>query len=510
MMKSTFNRRAFLQTAGALLLAPSFTHAEPSFKSDPFTLGIASGAPSSDGFVLWTRLAPVEGLDPVAIPVNWEVAADEAFKHVILRGVENAEPHLGHSVHVEVNGLPPGLWYWYRFTSGDAVSAIGRTRTMPPIEACGSMRFAFASCQHYEEGYYTAHQHLAEEKLDLVIFLGDYIYEGTSKKIQVRYHETSKAPHTLQQYRDRYAHYKKDKNLQRCHERFPWIVTWDDHEVVNDYANDQGVHADPDFLLRRAAAYQAYYEHMPLRRSMRPNGANARLYEVYDFGSLARFYVLDDRQYRDHQACPKSGEGGANVVKVTKCPERLDKKRTLLGMEQEGWLAKQFAQTKTKWNIVAQQTLMAQMNREPSSATPKVWTDAWDGYPAARERLLNDIVKNKVANPLVIGGDVHANYVCDVKMDFTDKRSPIIASEFCGTSLTSHGPKQEKLNEELPYNPHIKLARSDKRGYVTIELNEKQARAQLRVVESVDQPGSSISTLASFVVQNGRAGAERE
>ncbi|UCH54480.1 MAG: alkaline phosphatase D family protein [Pseudomonadota bacterium] len=513
-MSENLDRRTFLRALGACALAPAAGSVScataPRFTADPFTLGVASGSPLPDGVVLWTRLAPDPladgGLDPIAIPVRWEVAMDESFRKIARRGNAVAEPAFGHSVHVEVDGLEPDRWYFYRFLVGDAVSPVGRTRTAPPPDALGRWRFAFASCQQYEQGFYAAHRHMAAEELDLVVFLGDYTYESSWGKKHVRKHEGPE-PYTLAQYRNRYARYKTDPDLQRCHASFPWIVTWDDHEVDNDYANDRSEDLDPDFLVRRAAAYQAFYEHMPLRAASRPQGPSMRIYGRHDFGRLARFYVLDDRQYRTHQACPRPGRGGSN--RVDECDERLDEDRTMLGFEQEAWLGQRLADSGARWNVIAQQTLMAQVDRAPGPEKG-YWTDGWDGYPAARRRLLTEIAKRKVANPLVIGGDVHAYWVCDLVTDFDDSNSPVVATEICGTSISSQGASQKRIESWRAEAPHAKYARSDRRGYTTVELNGRQARVRLRAIDSEKDANSKIRTIATFLVADGKAGAERD
>ncbi len=514
-MSHRLDRRRFLQTAGLLLVAPAISLsgcARPRFTSDPFTLGVASGAPLPDGIVLWTRLAPDPlaggGLDPQPIPVHWEVAADDAFRDIVRRGVANADPRYAHSVHVEVNALRPDRWYWYRFMVGDAVSPTGRTRTAPAPDALGRWRFAFASCQQYEQGYYSAHRHLAQEDLDLVVFLGDYVYESSWGRNHVRKHEAPE-PRTLEQYRNRHAHYKTDPDLQRSHAQFPWIVTWDDHEVSNDYANDRSQDLDPDFLSRRTAAYQAYYEHMPLRTDARPQRTQLRLYQAYDFGRLARFHVLDGRQYRSYQPCPKAGRGGGTIVTRENCPERLESQQTMLGRQQEQWLADSLEKSNARWNIIAQQTLMAQLTRNVDPA-PQWWTDSWDGYPAARQRLLTQLAARKPANPVVISGDAHTNFVCDLKTDFDDAQAPVVATEFCGTSISSQGPALKETDAWRTNNPHIKFARGDRRGYVTVALDGQRARVRLRVIKNEKLESSPIATQAAFVVEDGRAGAESD
>src|SRR5262245_2265884 len=349
-----FNRRRFLLGAGALSgLAltgqfPAYPQTRPpKFTSDPFSLGVASGDPLLDGVVLWTRLAPDPinggGMPPTAVTVNWEIAADDGMKEIVQRGSAVASPELGHSVHVEAPGLKPGRWYWYRFMVGDAVSPIGRTRTAPAFNArLDRLRFAFASCQHYEAGYYTAYKHMAEEQLDLVVHLGDYIYEGAPAADRPRKHNSPEII-SLEDYRNRYALYKSDPNLKLAHAAFPWIVTWDDHEVDNNYANDvpEDKQSREAFLERRARAYQAYYEHMPLRRSSLPRGPGMRLYRRLRFGDLAEFNVLDTRQYRDDQPC---GDGNKPL-----CPEALNPQATMMGEAQERWLFNNLDRSKALW-----------------------------------------------------------------------------------------------------------------------------------------------------------------
>jgi alkaline phosphatase D len=483
------------------------------FGADPFTLGIASGCPRPDGVVLWTRLAPdpltAGGMGAENVRVRWELARDEQMREIVKRGEAIAAPGLGHSVHVELRGLDPDRHYWYRFTAGDAVSPIGRTRTAPAINADPQrLKFALASCQQYEQGYFGAYRHMAAEDVDLVVFLGDYIYESSWGRNHVRKHEGPE-PTTLIGYRNRHALYKTDPDLQRMHALVPWLFTWDDHEVDNDYAADQGEHLEADFIKRRAAAYQAYYEHMPLERSMLPRGPDMRIYERFAFGRLALFHVLDDRQYRHVQACPSPKRGGgSNVVDDATCPERLDPNRSILGAEQEKWLHTGLDGSQARWNVLAQQTLMAQLDRQPGPGS-RHWTDAWDGYPAARRRLMEFIAERKPGNPLVIGGDVHSHWVCDLKPDFDRPESPAVATEFCGTSITSQAWANSRNLALLPDNPHVRFASSEKRGYVLMELSGKQCRVALRGVDDEKLRETGIATQARFVVENGHAGAQK-
>jgi alkaline phosphatase D len=513
-----FARRRFLHglaAAGALAALPA--RAQPNvrtrFGAFPFSLGVASGYPQPSRLVLWTRLAPEPlapggGMDPEPVPVRWEIARDEALKDIVAAGTAYATPEWAHSVHVEVSGLQPARPYWYRFSAGDAVSPIGRTRTAPGLAArAGRLRFAFASCQHYEQGYFGAYRHIVADDPELVLHLGDYIYEATWGRGLVRSHGDGEAV-TLEDYRRRYALYKTDPDLQAAHAACPWLFTWDDHEVENDYADDRSQNLDDPawFLARRAAAYQAWYEHQPVPRAMLPFGPSARIYTRSAFGNLAEFFVLDDRQHRSHEACPRPGRGGSTSVDVAQCAELADPSRTILGAAQEQWLAAGLAASRARWTIVAQQTRMAQLDEHPGPGR-FAWTDAWDGYPAARRRVLEALAQK--SNPVVIGGDIHAFNVTALKLDFDDPAAPVVGSEFVGTSITSQGWPQKRFDALRADNPHLLLADSRYRGYVRVELTPDSFKADLRAMEHVRTREAACNTLASFVVADGKPGPQR-
>jgi alkaline phosphatase D len=498
------DRRRFLVSLGALAASPAFPQ-----PASPFGLGVASGYPTPSGVVLWTRLVGDPG--PLAIPVRWELAADESMKSILFSGITNAEPAWAHSVHVEAQGLEPDRWYWYRFTAGDAQSPIGRTRTAPAASTQPSrLRFGFASCQHYEQGWFNAYRHMVADDPDLIVFLGDYIYESHWGRDLVRSHDSSE-PYTLDDYRARYALYKTDPDLQAAHAACPWVVTWDDHEVDNDYADDRPEDGmeKAQFLQRRAAAYRAYYEHMPLPARMQPKGPDMRIYTTLDWGTLARFYTLDDRQYRSWHACPRPGRrGGSNTVDIDACARLTSPGRTMLGRAQERWLDHALGDSRAAWNVLAQQTPMAQFDQKPGPGR-RAWTDGWDGYPAARQRLFDSILSTKVRNPVVIGGDVHSFNVNQLKADFDQPESAIVAAEFVGTSITSQAWAQERLNQYLPDNPHMLLVDSRYRGYVRVEVTPGRWSADLRAMETVQKRDAACNTLASFVVENGKPGPQR-
>jgi alkaline phosphatase D len=509
------SRRHFLGAAivvGAASASPAW--AAPRFPADPFRLGVASGDPHPDGVVLWTRLAP----DPLAVDgrggmpdrtvqVGWQVAEDEGFARVVLQGDMPTGPELGHSVHVEVTGLRPGWEYFYRFRVGGDISPVGRTRTAPaPGAPVDELAFAFASCQCWYEGFYTAYRHMAAEDLDVVVHLGDYLYEyGVEEGVRNTQLDPSfhRETVTLPEYRNRYALTKLDADLQAAHAACPWIVTWDDHEVENNWA---GEIAEPDrdgfpdddpafFQARKAAAFQAHYEHMPLRLPQRPSDTTSELYRRLGFGGLLDLHVLDTRSFRSDQ------------VLDTTTDERHDPARTLLGDVQERWLLDGTAASRAVWNVLANQTLIAQADHSP--AAKRFGSDLWDGYTAARGRLLGGLHERGVANPVVLTGDIHRSVVCDLKLDFDDERSPVVGTEFAGTSISSAGdgePTDQLGRDWLTANPHMRFHNSQ-RGYVSCRVTPRAWRSDYRVVPYVTRPDAPIETAGSFVVEAGRPGA---
>jgi len=502
-------RRSLLAAALAAGSAPLFVRHARAADKPRFAHGVASGQPSPSGMVLWTMLT---GPDlPERRDVTWEVAEDEAFKSVAARGTETAVRSEHYSVHAEPAGLKPDRWYWYRFNALGQQSTAGRTRTAPASGAAvARLDFAIASCQRWDTGHYAAWNHAAADGLDLVMFLGDYIYEYASSTQSLR-QNIGGLVRSLSDYRQRYAQYRSDPALQAAHAACPWLLVWDDHEVDNDYAKQQGQTLQPDFGAQRAAAYQAYWEFMPFPKSAKPVDGSMRIYGHMDWGRLARVQLLDNRQYRDAQVCPRPGRAGSNTVKLSDCPELTDPKRTLLGAEQERWLADNWSMDRP-WNLVAQQTLMARFSWDDTVGDGfgrdlgRYWTDGWDGYAPARQRLLSTVAERKVPGVVVLGGDVHANYVADLKLDWNDPKAAVVASEFCGTSISSLGLDMARVKAAQSFNPHVRYARSDQRGYMRFSLGMNQLQAELRVVNDALDPASGISTSARFVVPAGKPG----
>ena len=480
----------------------------PRFSSYPFTLGIASGDPVSDGVVLWTRLAPDPirggGMPTENFEVHWEVASDERMSRVVQKGTATAGPELGHSVHVQVEGLEPDRWYWYQFKVGGEYSPVGKTRTTPVL---GSMterlRFGFASCNHYEQGYFTAFRHMAEEDFDLAFHLGDYIYEYEGRADRVRMHSGPELE-SLADYRNRYALYKTDSDLQAAHAAFPWVVTWDDHEVDNNYAAAVSENEDPVawFLRRRANAYQAYYEHMPLRLSAMPNGPDMRLYRQGSYSQLVSFFVLDTRQYRSDQPC--------NDEYGPRCPQVFGADMTMMGLDQERWLFDALDRSTARWNVIPQQVMVAPV-AHPGPDGESYSMDQWSGYDYARSRLITFLADRQPSNPVVLTGDIHENWANDLKSDFRDPSSATVGTELVGTSISSGGDgsdTSDRTNETLAENFFVKFFNSQ-RGYVRCEVTAEALQADYRVVPHVTLPDAPIMTRASFLIEDGRPGVQR-
>ncbi|MFD9003539.1 alkaline phosphatase D family protein [Streptomyces sp. NPDC059582] len=481
----------------------------------PFTLGVASGDPLPGSVLLWTRLAPAPyqpdgGLPAERVDVGWEVARDEAFATVVRRGTATAHPEFRHTVHVEVDGLEADRVYYYRFRAGSWLSETGRTRTAP-TEACrvASLTLAAVACQAYQDGYFTAYRHLAEDDVDVVFHLGDYVYEYavdaaggarayTDRRLPALFdHEAV----SLEDYRLRYALYKTDPDLRAAHAAHPFVVTFDDHETENNYAGAVPENTDsaPEFLLRRAAAYRAYWEHQPLRPPQLPVGPDMRLYRRLHWGRLAQFDVLDTRQYRSDQAY--------GDVPHVPGPQSEDPARTMTGAAQERWLLDGWRSSAALWNVVPQQVCFSRRNMGLAPVA-EVSMDAWDGYPAARRRVLDGAKEAGVENLMVLTGDVHVGFAFDIKEDFDDPYSRTVGTEIVATSISSGRDGSRRPGNWATYmtaNPHLRFY-DGRRGYARVTLGQQLARADFRTVPYVTAPGAPVTTACSFVTEVGEPG----
>ena len=500
----------------------------------PFGLGVASGTPSSDSVILWTRLVRPLGPDPRAlaagataagafaeafaepfdgaeVEISWRLTLDETMRNRVASGRVRARPDEGHAVRVEVRGLQPDRWYWYRFDGAGGQSRIGRTRTLPGPRAVASrLRIAVASCQNYEHGCYAAWRHIVKARPDLIVHVGDYIYERSWGSPLVRPLRLPEA-RTLSDYRQRHAIYRRDPDLQAAHAAAPWFMVWDDHEVANDYAGwtpERPAEAE-GFPARRSAAYQAWFEHAPVPRSMAPREGSTTIHQTSTVGDLLTLHLLDSRQYRSPQVCPKPGRGGGATIDPAHCADLADAGRTMLGPAQEAWLARAFAQSRSRWNLIAQQTLIAPLVIPGKDGRRLLRTDGWDGYPAARLRLLEAIEQTRLPGPVVIGGDLHAFHVADLHAGARDD-GPVLAAEFVGTSIASQSASQAHYDRLTAANGHLHYANGTQRGYILAEVRRDRIDVDLMGLDDVSRADSPVSRQAGWVVERGRPGAQRD
>ncbi|MGQ0467532.1 MAG: alkaline phosphatase D family protein [Sporichthyaceae bacterium] len=504
---------------------------------DPFTLGVASGDPTADGVVLWTRLAP----DPLAedggggmvardVEVEWQLASDRQFRRVVRAGTATATAAEAHSVHVELEGLEPGRDYWYRFRAGSHLSPAGRTRTTPGPASLSPLEFVTTSCAHWEEGWFTAYRHIADSTPDLIFNLGDYLYEyqsslnrirnGDVRPIEngkVRAHDGGRL-RTLADYRRRHAQYKTDRDLQAAHRAAPWIVVPDDHEVANNWTGDWADRKSDrkHFAAMRAAAFQAYWEHMPLRRASRPTDTEMQLFRTLSWGRTAAFYVLDTRQYRSRLACAEPQEGDGDQLACLAQTEQADPSRTVLGMRQEAWLSDQMRQSTAVWNLLAQQIMVASKPRSVNadgSVLPHeaVTVDSWDGYPGARDRLLAAVQDAQLRNFVVLTGDVHSHWAADVHRDFGAAGLPPLGVELVTSSISTGGdghPQPAWVRDSLRRHPYLRYW-DGRRGWIRCRLDASSLRADFHVVPKVSRPWSPGPVAASFQLEDGQLGLRR-
>jgi alkaline phosphatase D len=496
--------------AGLATLAHPFSSrrllAQDRLTDYPFTMGVASGDPVPDGMVLWTRLAPQPleggGMPMTPVDVGWEIAHDPGFRQIVRQGKTIAWPELAHSVHVEVGGLQPGREYWYRFHTASDVSGIGRSKTAPPLDASPDhLRFAVCGCSNFEGGYFTALGHLAHEQFDFVFHTGDYIYESRGRDGRVRRHLGDEL-HNLADYRNRYAQYKTDPHLIAAHASAPFVVTWDDHEVSNDYAGETDERGTPSeiFLMRRAAAYQAYYEAMPLRARALPSGPHAAVYRRLQFGRLVDLNVLDTRQYRSAEVC------GGRIRRF--CAEALDPNRTILGADQERWLFENLESSTGTWTVLGQQVPTYVYDLTSVIPDGALSMDKWDGYAAARGRLYRHLLDARTPNPIVLSGDVHVHFGSELKLDYANPQSATVGVELTNSSISSNGDGSDVTSgwDRIRIdNPHIKY-HSARRGYIACTATAERLRADFKTIEAVTVPDQPIRTDGSLIVEAGRAG----
>lgn len=513
-MQLIYDRRRLLAAAASMgvggVLAGQVSAAPGLAKIEgyPFGLGVASGDPAPDGFVIWTRLAPRPldengGMSMYSLPhtVGWEVAEDEGFKRIVRSGKARAIPDLAYSVHVEVAGLEPHRHYFYRFAAANGeVSPVGRVRTLPAVgQTPDLVRLGVAGCQNWEDGLFTGFGHLAREHdVDAVFHYGDYIYEGASGRYSkaLRTHVGDQT-YSLSDYRRRYAQYKSDPHLQAVHASTAFISSFDDHEIDNNWAGEMDSDGNPPeiFAFRKLAAMQAWYEHMPVRRAQFPGVAGWTMHRRFDFGGLVRMHALDTRSNRSDQPCNDLPTGAG-------CQPAYSEASTMLGAAQEAWLADGLSQT-ARWNLIAQQVLvMPYDGRAPGATEPVRGPDNWNGHPAARQRLVKAITDRGLTNVVIATGDAHLTYVGTVPLKDEAPDGPAVAAEFLCSSMASGGnggPLAQAQRDVYRNNPNLRLLHNQ-RGYQLFDITPKLWRTQVRVLDRVDAPSGSVSTFKTYAV----------
>ena len=476
------------------------TLAPVELSGDPFTLGIASGDPDATSVVLWTRLAPDPmnggGMPGDDVAVLWEVSATDDFAEIAASGTETATAEHAHTVRA-IATIDEGDWF-YRFRVGEYTSPVGITRRSPDAGATEA-KFAAGSCQNYSDGYYAAHRDIAEQQPDFVVWLGDYIYEGGGlpfdPNVASREH-VGDEPKTLEQYRVRYAQYKSDANLQAAHAACPWFIIWDDHEVENNYASGtpQDTAETAAFLDRRFAAYTVWWEHQPTRLDapVAPD-QEYRIYRDAQWSDLIQIALLDGRQYRSDQAC-----GDVTLVIEPPCPEAAETDRTMLGAEQEQWLLDTLKASTATWNLLGNQVILADSTFNGAVLN----FDQWDGYPVARNRLLQEFADASIQNLVVVTGDIHLAAVAQLRAGDRGTGTPV-GVEFVTTSISSDGLVGDELTDVMKTFPALIDAELAHRGYSLHTVTRDSWTADYRIVAEVDDPNSEVTTYGTYVVAAG-------
>lgn len=507
----TSSRRRFLWTSSAALGAAAVFRPGPllAAQAGPFRHGVASGDPLSDRVILWTRVSPATPAD--GLDVDWTVARDPAMRQVISRGRARTGAAIDYTLKVDAEGLQPATTYYYRFSHSAGESPIGRTRTAP-ARGQDRLRLAVVSCSNLPFGYFNSYARIAARAdLDLVLHLGDYIYEyrngqyGDGARFD-RVPRPDREIVALEDYRTRHAHYKLDPDLQEAHRQHPWVVVWDDHELTNNTWRDGAENHDPDqgegdWRARRDAAVQAFFEWMPIRE---PRGGRPRIYRSFRFGELADLMMLDTRLVGRDEQIPSRDQ----IAQVEAA------NRSLLGSEQERWLFGELDRSgrdRTRWQLLGQQVMFAP---QTPPFTPAGNLDSWDGYRAARDRVFDAVERTRVPNFVVLTGDVHSSWSFDLPKRPFESYDPktgrgSVGVELVGTSVTSPsnigaGPDGEQQLAQLrAARPHLQYVDGRYRGYVLLDVAAARLQAEYYAVPTISERAAGERLAASFVCDAG-------
>jgi len=470
---------------------PSYEYDGEPGPADLFQHGVASGDPLTDAVILWSR---VTGAPQGSVEAFYEVALDPAFTDRVAAAYVETNPDRDYTIKLDVSGLAPGTTYYYRFYALGRTSPIGRTRTAGATVT--RLRMAVMSCSSLAHGYFHAYRRVAERAdLDLVVHLGDYIYEyGTDEYGSVRAYEPANEILTLADYRTRYSQYRRDPDLLECHRQHPMVAVWDDHEVADDAYDAGAGNHDPasegSYEERKANATRVYAEWMPFRE-----GAEGVLYRSLAFGELVHLIILDTRHAgRDAQVASAFDEEAL-----------ADPARQLLGAEQEAWLAGELAKP-GQWKLLGQQVMVAQLRLGENPLN----LDQWDGYPAARQRLFDMLREHAPTNAVILTGDIHSSWAFEVADDpFGTDYDPAtgagaVAVEFVAPSVTSPGFPSDTADQFMTTHPHLKWGNLVDHGYVVLDVTPERLQASWWVVADVESPAGGVETfVGAWAVNDG-------
>ena len=477
-----FTRRSFTQAISATAIAAVSRQSAGAQQTGIFRHGVASGDPLLNRVILWTRVTVPLGEDLTV--VEWTIAEDGAMRQVQQRGVTYTNAGYDYTVKVDVARLDPGKTYYYQFSAKGSQSPVGRTKTLP-IGALNRLRFAVVSCSNYPYGFFNSYRQIAgRADLDFVTHLGDYIYEYGNKEYGDgtaigRVPSPEKEIVTLQDYRQRYAQYRSDPDLQEAHRQHPWIVVWDDHESANDAwesgAENHSPATEGDWNTRRAVATQAWFEWLPVRENPFLGG---QIYRTFPFGDLMDLVMLDTRLAgRAQQVAPAS-------------PALFDTGRSLLGAGQEAWFFQELLASRNRgarWRFVGQQVMMGQLLNTDGSPFN---ADQWDGYPVARARVLSHIGSSQINNVVILTGDIHSSWGNEITGNPFVPGYAAQAVEFVCPAVTSPGidDRAQATGLQLQIgatHPHVKYVELFRRGYLLIDLTPERAQAEWYHVRTI-------------------------
>ena len=515
-MSLFLSRRLLLTGLGAGSAVTALSRealAQAAFDESPFQLGVAAGDPLPDGFVIWTRLAPRPmepgyGMPRQAMSVTWEVAADAGFGMIVRSGEAIARPELGHSVHVEVEGLEPGRPYFYRFRVGSERSGVGRAKTAPVVGApLAQVKFGVAGCQAFESGYYTAHRKMAAEDLDFIFFSGDYIYEGrgnrvyggTSTQENLRVHDGGEV-YSVDDYRRRYAQYTMDSDLQSSRQSAAWFVVWDDHEVDNNWVVG---HRPGRARRRRSSCCGGRRRCRPSTSICRCGGRPSR--------ADRRCSCIAGRPTATCWTCTcwtraSSGRTSRAAIGSTHCEAIDAREAEVLGEAQQTWLFDGLNRSQTQWRTLAQQIMVMDLDRNAGDDYG-VNTDSWAGYRVPRARLLNHIKDRRIENVVVMTGDEHQNFAGELFVDGRNPEGAPIAAEFVGTSISSGGDGVDQRADMVAIqaaNPQLKFNNAQ-RGYLVCDVTPERWQTEFKVLDQVHDRNGVLSTRMKLAVEPGSA-----